>query len=961
MYNNTQRNRAGALEELNKFFLGKDEQIALSDLRPLRSPQVMPRGYQDPRQVMPRGYQDGAAVTPDTVTINTIFTAPNNEQKEFSATYNTGTGLLTPESKNDITAQITPSVGFISPETQTQLNAVNWDALSESALKGIEALMDLEAKARSEDKNVAQYLGMPKSSSNKDIATAAITFIGKSIVGAALGGPLVSGILFSAANWAAREDRREKIAFQREKRAKAKAKAKAKAEAEEEKTVPVIEQNVESTVPPTQTQPQLSEEAYYNYISYLDREEKEDFARQLRDATTDLYERRVGWQIPKSDPTPVPVSTDVLGPPQSLLSLSDRLSYLSDPNTYNMRTGRSYRGSNWETQNDPQKAYDQRDYMGLRGTGTGGSSVVEALESSRRNISTAHRSGINIANSLNANTPVNSVATISDTVMDMMDDPSLSPTISTAESAIMGVSTDPTGVSTTAPVAAVPATVSDAPTFLGLPVEYSYPGTTRSYSRSEFAPQDPEGYSGAGVDVSTGPGTADPGTVGFGPADPGPDNPDIGTPSMQEGGEIDNADTDLESRFGPMGVIRDNDGAPGPSRGGAGVSDDLTMEVPVGSYVLNSDAVNTVGSTRINDKIKEAYDVALASGQEVPADPYYNPEDKVVIRISNGEALIPKPLVGPIGQRLLEKWNNIGLEVRAKREQEKEKMMAQQKLQGPQVASEAPPVQPQSPIQAQMGGLMIKPVGEGSTVLSDEELDEALKELPKEPPIPRARPKDLVSQPEVPPLPRARPKDLVSQTKVPPLPRARPKDLVSQPKVSIPNQTFYDDLYTQISEHEEPRLKVYDDKVTDEKGNVTIVPTVGIGYNLNNATAQQDFRKIGANYNAVKKGAVDLTETQMRNLYDISVERAEEDVRSLVPDFDNLPANIQKVLIDMSFNLGKTRLTKFSDMLKAVNAKNPNYTNMKKEMINSIWYKQVGIRSKNLVKLVEEEIKGINP
>ena len=274
-------------------------------------------------------------------------------------------------------------------------------------------------------------------------------------------------------------------------------------------------------------------------------------------------------------------------------------------------------------------------------------------------------------------------------------------------------------------------------------------------------------------------------------------------------------------------------------------------------------------------------------------------------------------------------------------------MMAQQKLQGPQVASEAPPVQPQSPMQAQMGGLM--GYNQGSEVeeevvtgefLTKEEMDKIVKNLPEVPPLPRARPKELVSQPEVPPLPRA-----------------RPKDLVSQPKVSIPNQTFYDGLYTQISEHEGPRLKVYNDKVTDEKGNVTIVPTVGIGYNLNNATAQQDFRKIGANYNAVKKGAVDLTETQMRNLYDISVERAEEDVRSLVPDFDNLPANIQKVLIDMSFNLGKTRLTKFPDMLKAVNAKNPNYTNMKKEMINSIWYKQVGIRSKNLVKLVEEEIK----
>jgi len=63
MYNNTQRNRAGALEELNKFFLGKDEQIALSDLPPLRSPQAMPRGY-----------KDGENVTADTVVNN----APDN-------------------------------------------------------------------------------------------------------------------------------------------------------------------------------------------------------------------------------------------------------------------------------------------------------------------------------------------------------------------------------------------------------------------------------------------------------------------------------------------------------------------------------------------------------------------------------------------------------------------------------------------------------------------------------------------------------------------------------------------------------------------------------------------------------------------------------------------------------------------------------------------------------------------
>ena len=177
-----------------------------------------------------------------------------------------------------------------------------------------------------------------------------------------------------------------------------------------------------------------------------------------------------------------------------------------------------------------------------------------------------------------------------------------------------------------------------------------------------------------------------------------PEQIEVEPQAAQEGGPIQNAETDLETRVGPMGVINDSDGSPGPSLGGEGVADDLTMEVPEGSYILNSDAVSLIGISDINTVIRDAYTIAAALGQELPAD--YDPQNKVPIRISNGEAVIPAPLVGVIGLDRLERWNAKGLEVRRQRE-EAEK--AQAETQAAQPVTEAPPVQP---MQAQMGEMM---------------------------------------------------------------------------------------------------------------------------------------------------------------------------------------------------------------------------------------------------------------
>jgi GH24 family phage-related lysozyme (muramidase) len=357
---------------------------------------------------------------------------------------------------------------------------------------------------------------------------------------------------------------------------------------------------------------------------------------------------------------------------------------------------------------------------------------------------------------------------------------------------------------------------------------------------------------------------------------------------LRTGGDVENAETNMGNANIPMGIVNDPDGAPSPFSGGTGVEDDLDMDVEAGSYVLNAESVQLIGISDINAVIRDAYSIAAALGQPMPQD--YDPQNKVPIRISNGEAVIPKPLVDIIGLDKLEKWNKKGLELR----KQKEKMMAQQQQAQPpqqqQVAAEAP-------MQQQMGQLM----NEGGQAK-----EEAFSTI-----FPTTSKEKLIKA--------------YTKRKIEPIDKV---------------------LYKQLTNHEGKLSQVY----LDSKN----IPTVGIGYNLENPSAKKDFDKIGANYITVKTGQSLLTNNQITDLFNISLNRAKKDVINIVPNFKSLPTNIKNVLIDMSFNLGQPRLKKFKKMLKAVNKK--DFREMKKEMINSNWYNQVGDRAQNLIKLVEKEI-----
>jgi len=66
--------------------------------------------------------------------------------------------------------------------------------------------------------------------------------------------------------------------------------------------------------------------------------------------------------------------------------------------------------------------------------------------------------------------------------------------------------------------------------------------------------------------------------------------------------------------------------------------------------------------------------------------------------------------------------------------------------------------------------------------------------------------------------------------------------------------------------------------------------------------------------------------------------------------FYKLPEDIQRVLVNMCFNLGGIGLSKFRNMLKA--CKENNWSEMAIQMEDSRWFKQVGRRSGELQQLV---------
>jgi lysozyme len=79
-----------------------------------------------------------------------------------------------------------------------------------------------------------------------------------------------------------------------------------------------------------------------------------------------------------------------------------------------------------------------------------------------------------------------------------------------------------------------------------------------------------------------------------------------------------------------------------------------------------------------------------------------------------------------------------------------------------------------------------------------------------------------------------------------------------------------------------------------------------------------------------------------------------KDCNLLFSQFDNLPDEIQHVLANMCFQLGRPRLSKFKNMIAAVG--DLDWAVMADEMENSNWYRQTPNRAKRLITKVDRQI-----
>jgi len=89
-------------------------------------------------------------------------------------------------------------------------------------------------------------------------------------------------------------------------------------------------------------------------------------------------------------------------------------------------------------------------------------------------------------------------------------------------------------------------------------------------------------------------------------------------------------------------------------------------------------------------------------------------------------------------------------------------------------------------------------------------------------------------------------------------------------------------------------------------------------------------------------------------MYANDIKLAEKDAKALVPGFDRLDDVRQEIILNMSFNMGYTRLAGFRKFLTAVNSS--HFDDAADEMQDSKWYGQVGQRGVRLVRAMRSGV-----
>lgn len=135
-------------------------------------------------------------------------------------------------------------------------------------------------------------------------------------------------------------------------------------------------------------------------------------------------------------------------------------------------------------------------------------------------------------------------------------------------------------------------------------------------------------------------------------------------------------------------------------------------------------------------------------------------------------------------------------------------------------------------------------------------------------------------------------------------------------------------LRKEIEEDEGCKYEIYKDHLG--------LPTFGIGHLITEWDEEYG-----------KPDGTEISEGRVSSCFKADIHVTIEECKKLYDDFDKLPDEVQLILCNMMFNMGRPRLSKFKKMNEAIT--NEDWIEASVQMEDSRWYNQVTNRAKRLV------------
>ncbi len=140
------------------------------------------------------------------------------------------------------------------------------------------------------------------------------------------------------------------------------------------------------------------------------------------------------------------------------------------------------------------------------------------------------------------------------------------------------------------------------------------------------------------------------------------------------------------------------------------------------------------------------------------------------------------------------------------------------------------------------------------------------------------------------------------------------------------------------------RESVYDQLKIDEGVEYEIYkdhlgyPTFGVGHLV-----------LKSDYEYGKEVGTPVSVERVKECFESDLDIAISECDALYEEgvFGDLPGEVQEILVNMMFNMGRTRLSKFKKMHAAI--LEANWTEAAKEGTDSLWYRQVTNRADRLM------------